>query len=280
MGGKEAVKDTSFLLTLQRDKIIDSLIVSMFVNYQTGNSTMKFGSWDKNAIKKDSKLELYKTKDTSTWSITGESFTFQDLTTKVERYFSIDPQFPFVYIPKDDWLKLRNKVGSGVAVLSKNWIKFDQRCENMPATKYDINFTLPNGQVINLPGKDLLVTGKQIGTGLDNCYLGVFQSKSPDQQTWYVGGSFLKSKYVVYDMTPLDEQKKNYIQVGIGETNTSIVIGEKQYDHNSIHYYPKPEEKDATSTMVGFEDPYVVHAKNQEAAKVVKDQEKHKKAEN
>lgn len=90
----------------------------MFVNYQTGNSNLKFGSWDKNAIKKNTKLELYKTKDTSTWALAGKSFTFQGLTTEVARDFSIDPQFPFIYIPKDDWLKLRTKVGSSKAILS------------------------------------------------------------------------------------------------------------------------------------------------------------------
>lgn len=95
----------------------------------------------------------------------------------------------------------------------------------MTPSKYDIKFTLPTGKVINLPGKDLLVTGEQIGTDLDTCYLGVFQSKSTDQNKWYVGGSFLKSKYIVYDMTPLDKDKKNYIQVGIGEANTSTIIG-------------------------------------------------------
>jgi hypothetical protein len=159
LGGKDAIKDESFLLTLQKDKIIDNLIVSMYVNYEK-NSTLKFGSWDKNAIKKGTKLELYKTKDTSTWALTGESFTFQDLTTKVSRDFSIDPQFPFVYIPKNDWLKLRNRLGNSVASLTKNWIKFSEQCENMPASKYDINFTLSTGQVIQLPGKDLLVSGK------------------------------------------------------------------------------------------------------------------------
>jgi hypothetical protein len=81
----------------------------------------------------------------------------------------------------------------------------------------------------------------------------------------------LRSKYVVYDMSPLDTDKKNYIQVGIGETNLSAVIGQKQYDTDSIHYYPKPEEKDATTTMTGFEDPYEIHAKKQQAAKVVRD---------
>lgn len=68
----------------------------------------------------------------------------------------------------------------------------------------------------------------------------------------------MKSKYVVYDMTPLDKDNKNYIQVGIGETNTSVVIGEKQYDHESIDYYPKPTEQDASTSMEGFEDPYEV----------------------
>ena len=104
-------------------------------------------------------------------------------------------------------------------------------------------------------------------------------SKSTDQNTWYVGGSFLKSKYVVYDMTPLDQNKKNYIQVGIGETNTSAIIGQKQYETDSIHYYPKPEAKDATTTMDGFEDPYVIHAQKQEEVKVVKAKTEKKKAE-
>ena len=64
------------MLNLQKDKIIDNLIVSMFVNYETGNSSMKFGSWDKQALKKGTKMELFKTKDTSSWAIPVESFTF------------------------------------------------------------------------------------------------------------------------------------------------------------------------------------------------------------
>ena len=150
----------------------------------------------------------------------------------------------------------------------------------MPADKYNIDFTLPTGQNITLLGKDLLVTGKQIGTGLDNCYLGVFMSKNADQKTWYVGGSFLKSNYVVYDMTPLDTYGKDYIQVGVGAINSSAIIGEKQYDTTSIHYFPKPEEKDATTNMDGFEDPYVIHDTKLDEEKHVKDQKKQEKAKN
>lgn len=141
----------------------------------------------------------------------------------------------------------------------------------MPASQYDVNFTLPTGQVITLYGKDLLVTGKQIGTGLDNCYLGVFMSGSADQKTWYVGGSFLKNNYVVYDMSTLDKKNKNYIQVGVGQKNNSVSIGEKQYDVDSIRYYPKPEELDVSTVMDGFEDPYVIHDTRQEEARLVKE---------
>lgn len=83
-------------------------------------------------------------------------------------------------------------------------------------------------------------------------------------------------------MTPLDQDNKNYIQIGIGETNHSTVIGERQYDTDSINYFAAPQEKDATTTMAGFEDPYVVHAKKLEHDKEVKDEEterKHKRAE-
>lgn len=91
LGGKDAVKDMSFLVSLQKDKLIDDLIVSLFVDYQTGNSTIKFGGWDKHALKRGTKLELYKTKSTSSWAIEGESFTFQDYKTVDTRYLQIDP---------------------------------------------------------------------------------------------------------------------------------------------------------------------------------------------
>lgn len=56
-----------------------------------------------------------------------------------------------------------------------------------------------------IPGKDLLVTGQEIGAS-DNtkCYYGVFRSINGDKNTWYVGADFFKSKYVIYDMSPLE----------------------------------------------------------------------------
>lgn len=182
------------------------------------NSTIKFGGWDPEALQDYNKMNLYKTRSTSSWGIEGHSFTFQDYEVNADRDFLIDPQYPFVYIPKVDWKRFRTKLGPNVASQQHNWIKFTQRCENMPSSKYDVKFNLPGGRSITLYGKDLLVSGKQIGTGIDNCYLGIFMSESPDQKTWFVGGSFFKDNYVVYDMSTLDKGK-DYIQVGIGPKN-------------------------------------------------------------
>jgi len=62
----------------------------------------------------------------------------------------------------------------------------------------------------------MLIQAKDLGDRTsNNCYVGVFRSLNANQETWYLGNLFMNKYYVVYDMTPYDEQGKDYIQVGI-----------------------------------------------------------------
>lgn len=58
-----------------------------------------------------------------------------------------------------------------------------------------------------------------MGDSNDYCYYTVFKALGVDTNTWFVGTSFLQNKYIVYDLSPMDEKDMNYIQVGIGEIN-------------------------------------------------------------
>ena len=110
----------------------------------------------------------------------------------------------------------------------------------------DLKFTIYDPQTqkttaYTIPGKDLLVTGSEIGekdlANYYHCYYGVFRSINGDQNTWYLGADFFKSKYVIYDMSPFE--KNGYIQVGIGELNLEASLGERHYDPNSDIYDPE-----------------------------------------
>jgi len=62
--------------------------------------------------------------------------------------------------------------------------------------------------------------------------------------------------YVVYDMTPYDEQGKDFIQVGIALQNNQQIIGEEHYNPDSDVYKPEKEEIDQSTDIDGKTDSY------------------------
>lgn len=58
------------------------------------------------------------------------------------------------------------------------------------------------------------------------CYLGIFQSKEIEQDTWYLGNILMEDYYVVYDATPADEQGLDYIQLGLARSVDTLIYQE------------------------------------------------------
>merc|ERR1712032_1055999 len=70
-----------------------------------------------------------------------------------------------------------------------------------------------------------------------------------------IGNIFMKKYYVVYDMSPL-EQDKDYIQVGIGLQNDQFLAGGQHYNATSPIFAPEERSLDSSSPMVGTPDVY------------------------
>jgi len=72
-------------------------------------------------------------------------------------------------------------------------------------------------RVYKVKEADMFISGTEIegDAGIDTCYLAVFKSQSIATETWFVGNVFMREQYVVYDMTPKDNDGKDYIQVGV-----------------------------------------------------------------
>ena len=46
---------------------------------------------------------------------------------------------------------------------------------------------------------------------LNKCHLAIFADESLAQDTWYLGSHVMSSYYLVFDVTPLSEHKKDFI---------------------------------------------------------------------
>ena len=126
--------EESFLYNLKKDGIVDHLIVSVYVNSETGKSMVLFGNWDKHAMKNDEHntplLKFISAPSIKDWSLQGLSFEFKGTTTAISRKISIAPQYPHVYIPDTDFSKIRAKLGSSTCSTSSNYCKFEYPCSD------------------------------------------------------------------------------------------------------------------------------------------------------
>ena len=80
--------------------------------------------------------------------------------------------------------------------------------------------------------KKLLVPGSHFGKSNNECVVAVFHYGSYSK--WLLGNIFLQNYYFVFDMTPQNENKLNYIQVGIAKRNQLNEIG-KIYDQEDVY---------------------------------------------
>jgi hypothetical protein len=103
---------------------------------------------------------------------------------------------------------------------------------------------------LNILSKELFIPGTEIGDDVDTCVIPLFKHNIPHKENTYILGSvFFKSYYVIFDMTPFDELKLPYLQVGIAPRNPLDLIGYRQYAPKSV-YYDASTKRDDTSVDI------------------------------
>ena len=98
----------SFINNLVDEGLITNKVVSIFHQMDRGNkSTLKFGSWDQNALKSDTNLTIFRTTSPNSWSLLGDSLKMKKLTFRTrELQIMLSPEFPFIYLPTKYWNKI------------------------------------------------------------------------------------------------------------------------------------------------------------------------------
>ena len=84
---------------------------------------------------------------------------------------------------------------------------------------------------IDLKQDDMLIPGKLLGDfdGNNSCYLPFFvQDAYP--KVWILGNVILKSYYLVYDMTPWQDNKSPFNRIGVGLKNPIDLIGKNMLE--------------------------------------------------
>ena len=95
---------------------------------------------------------------------------------------------------------------------------------------FDFSFTLTdqtNGEfTYEVKTEHMLTSGIHFGGTDDQCVIPVFNhglQDERDKNTVFIGNTFMQEYYVVYDMSTLDGQDLDYIQIGLAKQNTDNV---------------------------------------------------------
>ena len=232
------------------------MVVSLWTEFSEGNSSIiKLGSWDEHGVEDGKELSIIRTPTKYSWlfKIKSSTYSGKDIIPEGQsRLVNFDPQLPYIYIPQPDFRNFMSIVSSmfpDQVICKDTHCYFVNRCAHVTEQWQD--FTIQIYDSINtspefkIPEQDMLVSGETFADEVDTCYIGIFPNgNSKILQSWYVGNLFMKSYYMVYDLSTFDEHGEDYLQIGIGPKNPNNMLGKMQYDTSYNYYWPADESLD------------------------------------
>ena len=107
--------------------------------YRGNHSIIKFGSWDSNALKNGTELNIHRTESPKIWSLHGASMKFRTYVGVLSRRVNLSPEYPYIYLPDPDWKKVQSILGAGVCNYDNNFCKLKGPCSKEVASDYDFS---------------------------------------------------------------------------------------------------------------------------------------------
>lgn len=129
-------KQTSILTQAKEAGLIDHLVFSLYTNLDNNvQSSIKFGSYDQDALAPGAEVVYVKTKAADTWELRGYAMVVhydQVKTGPTPKVALIEPQLPYLYMPEEDWsgyvdAVLYSFADDGVKC-SSHYCSFDKSC--------------------------------------------------------------------------------------------------------------------------------------------------------
>ena len=224
-------KERNFMYQLRSTGKIDHNTVSFYIDLRnTIASSIKFGSYDASGIASGASMALYKTADKTRWSVKGQHLKANGHKVAENREVQFDMQLPYLYIPDDDFTNFAVSMAifdTKIKCSSRdNSCKYKTPCSQVNQNRWYLSMDFYDDDTRNnyaLPSNsNFLFDGDSIGDP-GTCYLPVFKSGA-SQDVWYMGNLFMNYFYLTFDMSPYDEQGKDYITIGVSPRNPYSII--------------------------------------------------------
>lgn len=137
------IREENIIYHLKLNGIIEHPVFSFFFQ-KNGQSSIKFGGYDREALYNSTEFYSFKTNDKNSWKLKssdhlyGTTETQSDTTSQPD--FLIEPQLSLIYMPSDDYEKYRTAAAAdlnGIADCSRTDMPclFSTSCDQVPDNK-------------------------------------------------------------------------------------------------------------------------------------------------
>jgi len=220
-------------MQLMNKNLISYPIVSFFTTVNPYlDCSIKFGGWDESAIAKGDALKTVNTRSVDSWKIALNTAVVGERRINLsdkERSVIIEPQLPYMYLPTSDfkeWTRILAEIYPNVVCNTniQGACSFKKACSSVEDHGYGIKLMIGPSDAeyeVDIPLRDLMITGNLVGASDDSCYIPIFQSVNTEDDVWYLGNLFMNNYYVVYDQSPaLGDHPQDHLRVGLAKQTT------------------------------------------------------------
>jgi hypothetical protein len=168
---------------------------------------IKFGGW--NSEENNDLFKSFRT-DSKHWKIPAKTFKigFTDLTIAGNRSISLDPAYPYMYLPTSDFAVVAERINTlskaKVCNLSKGNCMIEESCDRVNKVNISMQISIsaePWSNVV-IPNEHMYIPGDQLNDTPNRCYIPIFKQNLTDQTgNWIMGQIFFRNHYTVFDMT-------------------------------------------------------------------------------
>ena len=152
-----------------------------------------------------------------------------------------------MYVPADDFTAVAEVLSSvdrsiqchpqdGVCYFPRPCSGEAENSHQFIVQVYDLEYSTFD---IKLDLDTVYISGSEIGQSSNRCYIPIFKNLHGGQDVWYLGNLFMKNYYSVFDVTPYERNKTDYLHIGLGLKTAAEFVPDYSYNPAKV---PRPDQ--------------------------------------